>query len=455
MNKVLIVDDDIAICKTLQMHFRQENFEVELAHNANDGINIAKESHPQLIILDIKMPSKTGIEALPEFKMVSPQSRIIMITAFHDMKSTIDAMKKGADDYIHKPIDLAELDAAVNKTMNICLAHQDSLELDNTVEHEIDGNIIVGHTKEMKDIFKTIGLIAKNPATVLITGESGTGKELVAKAVHHFGSNPEGPFVAINCASIVETLLESDMFGHEKGAFTGAVSKQKGKFELADDGTIFLDEIGDMQPEMQAKLLRVLQEKEITPIGSNRAIKINARIIAATNADLDEKVKSGEFREDLFYRLQVVNIHVPPLRERMEDLSSLVEVLLRRINKEFNTMISGISKESINSFYQYDWPGNVRELENTLIKVATVCPGDFIDLSLIPSHISQSSGDKANQSNVTSTNLMSLSEVEKAHTLKILNENNWHKGKACEILGVSRPRLRRLIAQYNLQEQSH
>jgi len=451
MYKILIVDDETAICRTLQMHFSHANFEIQLAHKADDGIDIAGRWQPQVIILDIKMPDKSGIEALPEFKQASPNSRIIMVTAFQDMKSTIDAIKNGADEYIHKPIDLSELDHAITRSLRFYREDRDEHSFE-VIAESLDSNLMIGRTKVMKEIFKTIGKVAPSLATVLITGESGTGKELVAKAIHQSSSHGAGPFVAVNCAALIETLLESDMFGHEKGAFTGAVNYQQGKFELAENGTIFLDEIGEMPLLMQAKLLRVLQEKEITPVGGNKPIKINARVIAATNCDLKDKVDKGGFRQDLYYRLLVVNIHVPPLRERTEDIPYLAEALIHHANNEFKTRVTGISNDTIECFMQYDWPGNVRELENTLIKAATLCPHNQIDISLIPEHICHSAINTPQTSEASFPNLMSLEDVEKAHTLKILTANHWHKGKVCEILGVSRPRLRRLIAQYGFHE---
>ncbi len=310
MNRILIVDDDIASARTLELHLRSQGHEIRVAHSVDEGLRIADGFSPEVIILDIRMPGKSGLDGLPEFKALLPDTHVIMITAFHDMESTIEAMQKGAEDYIHKPVDIDELDAAIAKCMDApnCEAHL----LETGSEQHHSPMTMVGCSRAMKEVFKVIGLVARSPATVLVTGESGTGKELVARAIHRSGENPDGPFVVVNCAAVVETLLESDMFGHEKGAFTGAPSRQVGKFALARGGTIFLDEIGEMSPAMQAKLLRTLQYKEFFPLGAKEAQTTDARIIAATNEDLAAKVQQGSFREDLFYRLQVVNIHLPP-----------------------------------------------------------------------------------------------------------------------------------------------
>ncbi len=452
MNKILVVDDDQASCRTLQLHLRSQDFQVTTAHSVDEGLAAINGDKPDLIILDIRMPGKSGLEGLPEFKTLLPRTPVIMITAFHDMESTIDAMQRGAEDYIHKPIDIDELDAAIHRI----LSARDSDETVLTTERSAGDSgtpTMVGRSRAMKEVFKTIGLVAKNPATVLITGDSGTGKELVARAIHRSGTNPDGPFVAVNCAALVETLLESDMFGHEKGAFTGAVTKQAGKFALAQDGTIFLDEISEMSLAMQAKLLRVLQNREFTPLGGKSTLKTNARVIAATNVDLLDRVHEGLFREDLYYRLQVVNIHLPPLRERKEDILDLTQALLARINQDMHSEVNRITQQVLDCFYHYDWPGNVRELENVLMKSVALCPGNTLTADLLPNAVCEyvdSNGGSV--SNIDSRALaeQSLEEIEKAHVERVLKAHNWHRGQTCEVLGVSRPRLRRMIRQYNL-----
>ena len=449
MSKILIVDDDIASSRTLQLHLGSQDHQVKLAAGVDEGVEIADSYQPDLIILDIRMPGRSGLEGLPEFKALLPNVRVIMITAFHDMESTIEAMQQGADDYIHKPIDIDELDASIAK---LCAAEEDSeqLFLSTSMENKANHLSMVGRSRVMKEVFKTIGLVAKSPATVLITGESGTGKELVARAIHRASETPHGPFIAVNCAALVETLLESDMFGHEKGAFTGAVGRQEGKFSLARGGSIFLDEIGELSLSMQAKLLRVLQYKEYTPLGAKQTQHTDARIIAATNVEMEQKIKDGGFREDLYYRLQVVNIHLPPLRERKEDLLDLMQTLLNRINRELHSNVTHITRDALACMTAYEWPGNVRELENVLMKGIALSHSDTFTPELLPDYICDIMTIDKPQGAEKQMAELSLEEMEKIHVARVLESAAWHKGKACEILNISRPRLRRMINHYNL-----
>ncbi len=442
MSKILIVDDDLASCRTLQLHLTSQGQTITLAHSGDEGLKAAVADPPHLVILDIRMPGRSGLEILPDLKQRLPQTRVIMITAFHDMESTIEAMQKGAEDYIHKPIDIDELDAAIDKLL--CAPDiADGLTITLSGPGSDSPLTMVGRSREMKEVFKTIGLVAKGPATVLITGESGTGKELVARAIHRCGAHPNGPFVAVNCAALVETLLESDMFGHEKGSFTGAVNRQIGKFALARDGTIFLDEVGELSQSMQAKLLRVLQYKEFTPLGAKEMEYSNARVITATNGDLRQKVAEGSFREDLFYRLQVVNIHLPPLRERSDDIVPLVQTLLARINRELNRSVLQISSEVMSCLERHPWPGNVRELENVLMKGVALCPGNTLTPDLLPEHILAAEAKDADNAFGKPIEEWSLEEMEQVHVRRVLESTNWHRGQACEVLSISRPRLRR------------
>ncbi|MBI5438366.1 MAG: sigma-54-dependent Fis family transcriptional regulator [Nitrosomonadales bacterium] len=443
-NRILIVDDDVAICRTLQLHLLGQGYEVTTAHGVDEGLTAALANTPDLVVLDIRMPGKSGLDGLPEFKSACTGTHMVMITAFQDMDSTIQAMQRGADDYIHKPIDIEELDEVVKRI----LSPGNKQIVQTYSEKEFaDTNTMAGRGRAMKEVFKTIGLAANSPVTVLITGESGTGKELVARAIHRVGPNPNAPFVAVNCAALVETLLESDMFGHEKGAFTGAVNRQPGKFALAGDGVIFLDELSELSPSMQAKLLRVLQEKEFTPLGGKEPQKTHARVIAATNANLAERVRGGKFREDLYYRLRVVTIKLPPLRERKEDIMDLVQVLLSRINRQMNRDVTQVSKEVFDCLENYDWPGNVRELENILAKAVALCPGKLITRDLISDIVDQAVADA--ETDKRPLTQWSLEEVDRQHVLLVLEGTRWHRGRTCEILGVSRPRLRRLIKHFN------
>lgn len=448
MSNLLIVDDDVASCRTLQLHFRGNGHDVNIAHSVDEALTSIGTVIPDLIILDIRMPGKDGFEGLSEFKEQCPDTPVIMITAFHDMESTIQAMKNGADDYIHKPIDIHELDEAVVRALVRQKSQENDMSLPEQDSSFHNDDTMVGRSRAMKEIFKKIGLVAPKPITILLTGESGTGKELVARAIHNTSDQSSGPFVAVNCAALVETLLESELFGHEKGAFTGAVSKHSGKFTMANNGTLFLDEIGELPLTVQAKLLRVLQEKEYIPVGGNQTLKTNARIIAATNIDLVGKVNKGLFREDLYYRIQVVTMHLPPLRERREDILDLVQTILFRINKDMRRKVDRISMDVMTAFLGYDWPGNVRELQNVLLKAVATCTGDLITRDLIPDYLMNDYPESHSEEKQLSE--MSLEEMEKSHVARVLEATGWHRGKACEILGVSRPRLRRIIKQYKL-----
>ena len=447
MSRVLVVDDDQASARMLQLHLLSEGFDTAVAHDAGNGLDKAREFLPELVILDIRMPGRSGLELLPDLKALQPAPHIIMITAFHDMQTTIEAMQKGAEDYIHKPVDIDELDAAVERILGLQRANN----LVPTSESPGERFQMVGRSRAMKEVFKTIGLVARSNTTVLITGESGTGKELVARAIHAAGEHAGGPFVVVNCAAVVETLLESDMFGHEKGAFTGAVGRQPGKFALAQGGTIFLDEVGEMSPGMQAKLLRVVQYKEFTPLGSKSAQRTDARIITATNVELDDCVADGRFREDLYYRLRVVNVHLPPLRERREDLEDLVQALLARINQDLRSSITHIDQAVLDCLADYAWPGNVRELENVLLKAVALSSGSTLTVELLPPELGRSCVQiQRSEPAATPTGLGSLAEMERSHVERVLQATGWHRGEACEVLGVSRPRLRRMMREYGL-----
>jgi two-component system response regulator AtoC len=343
-SKILVIDDDRSICETLELYLTEEGYEVVTAATGTEGLNKFVEISPDVVILDIRLPDVDGFTVLEDLREDDENVKVIMITAHHDMDSTINAMKNGAFDYIHKPVNVDELDMAIRKAVK-------SLEM----EKKIDGLLmepsrhfkvgdIIGGGKEMREIFKMIGTVSQSRTTVLIQGESGTGKELIAKVIHH-NTSPDEPYIAVNCSAIVETLLESELFGHEKGSFTGAISRKLGKFELARYGSVFLDEISEMSVNLQAKLLRILQEMEFERVGGKDRIRVHARIIAATNKDLKTLVKEGKFRDDLYYRLNIVAITIPSLRARTDDIPALVDYLLAKINIDLHKRIVGVSDE--------------------------------------------------------------------------------------------------------------
>lgn len=451
--RILIIDDERPLLQTLEMFLTEKGYAVRCAVSATEGLKQCNVFDPHVIILDIRLPDINGLDVLQDL-IRNGRRNIIIITAYHDMDITIKAIKLGAFEYIPKPIDVEELDRAIDKAIKSLnsgrIAEDVSIGPSSTYE---DGKII-GKARGMKEIFKAIGVLSENRVTVLIEGETGTGKELIARAIHCNSPYREQPFQAIDCSTIVETLLESELFGHEKGAFTGASSSKKGKFELAGEGTIFLDEIAEIPFELQSKLLRFLQEKEFERLGGEKKIKSNARIITATNKDLRKLVEAGSFREDLYYRLNVATIKVPPLRERKSDIPLLVEHILRKINGELGKGIKKVEEEALNRIMDYDWPGNVREMENVLTHVAINTQGEVILEEAITPMLGEKFQNRQNQKDVLN-NKQKLKDIEKGHIIEVLNRTHWRLGKACELLGISRPTLRHKIRAYEISSDPH
>jgi two-component system response regulator AtoC len=441
--KILIIDDEPSQLELLRMFLSRKGYIVKCTATASEGIEADKRFAPDVIILDIHLPDMDGLEALQCFKEKNPKANIIMITAYHDMETTVKAMKLGAYEYITKPIDAEELEKAITRALS--LSTPNVLAMPSLSQSLLQKGSIIGSNKSMQEIFKVIGVLCEKKVTVLIEGETGTGKELIAKAIHYYGSKKDSPFIAINCSAIVGTLLESELFGHEKGAFTGAFFSKKGKFELAGEGTIFLDEIGEIPIELQAKLLRFLQEKDFQRVGGEKNLKSHARVIAATNRHLWDMVKANTFREDLYYRLSVVKIHVPPLRERRDDLGVLIKHLLNKINSELDKNINGVEEMAILRMMEYDWPGNVRELENVLMNAAFITRGRMIlDEAIVPFICKEMILDRESPSPG------SFMEIEREHTRKVLEYTNWHMTRTAQILSISRPTLRSKIKKYRI-----
>jgi two-component system response regulator AtoC len=451
--RILIIDDERPLLETLEMFLTEKGYAVMCAMSASEGLNQCNLFDPHVIILDIRLPDMNGLEVLQEL-IRNGRKNIIIITAFHDMDITIKAVKLGAMDYIPKPIDVEELERVIGKALKSSSPGQKAgvISIDLFLPF-IEGEII-GKSREMKEIFKAIGILSENRVTVLIEGETGTGKELIARAIHCNSPYREQPFQAIDCSTIVGTLLESELFGHEKGAFTDASSSKKGKFELAGQGTIFLDEIGEIPFELQSKLLRFLQEKEFERLGGEKKIRSNARIITATNKGLWNLVQAGSFREDLYYRLNVATIKVPPLRERKSDIPLLVEHILRKINHELGKGVRKVEEEALNRIIEYDWPGNIREIENVLTHVAINTQGEVIFEEAIAPLLGQKIHIHQNPKDVPNKN-QSLKDIEKEHIIEVLNHTHWHLGKACELLGISRPTLRNKIRAYEISSTPH
>lgn len=453
MAKILVIDDDVSISETLELYLTEEGYDVVTANTGTEGLNRFVKNSPDVVILDIRLPDIDGFTVLEDLREENENVKVIMITAHHDMDSTIKAMKGGAFDYIHKPINVDELDMAIQKALKTYEMEKkiDGLLMEPSRQFKVGD--IIGSGREMREIFKTIGVVSQTRTTVLIEVESGTGKELIAKVIHH-NTAPDEPYIAVNCSAIVETLLESELFGHEKGSFTGAISRKLGKFELARYGTVFLDEISEMSLNLQAKLLRVLQEMEFERVGGKDRVRVNARIIAATNKDLKSMVQENRFRDDLYYRLNIVSIRIPPLRERREDIVPLVDYLLTKINKDLHKRVLGVSDEMMDIFMKYKWPGNIRELENLLVRAMVVSKGQVLVRGDFPELTDEGRQPKPGASESATGEpgkLLTLDEVEEHYIRRVLKENSTrNKGEICEILGISRPTFERKLDKYGI-----
>jgi two-component system response regulator AtoC len=445
MKSILVIDDNRLIRQTFKSHLTSEGFEVSLAADGREGVEEFRKLEPDLVILDIHLPVLDGIEVLKQIRQIDPNAYVIMITAFDDMRTTVEAIKLGAFEYICKPIDYDELLLSIRKAQRV---QEMGEKLDYLVTEASQGwsiDNIVGRTSAMREVFKTIGMLSRSTTTVLVRGESGTGKELVARAIHYNSMNREEPFVAVNCTALAEGLLESELFGHVRGAFTGAVRDSRGKFEIAQRGTIFLDEIGDISPNLQAKLLRVVENREFSRVGGERVQRTEARIIGATNRILEDLVRRGQFREDLYYRLKVVEIKLPPLRERREDIPDLVAYLLEKVNRQLHTNVRKVPEAVMKMLVSYDWKGNVRELENALTRAVTLAHGDVLMAEHLPLR-----SEGALTAGLVTDELTSLKEMERRYIAHVLRQTRWNKSRASDVLGITRPTLDKKIKDYGL-----
>ena len=445
--RVLIIEDDRSLNLMLSLHFEDQGFEVFSADHCAAGFDLAQQQPVELVLLDQQLPDGEGIDLLPRVIDVQPNASVIMMTGQHDLELAIQAIKLGAADFVHKPLKTEALQSTVDKV----LAGQSPEPEQPPQERDRPMGDLIGRSDAMLAVSKQIALSAANVATVMISGESGTGKEVVARLIHQH-SNRSGPFVAINCAAIVDTLLESELFGHEKGAFTGADRSKPGKFEVATDGTLFLDEIAELAPQLQAKLLRALQERTIERVGGTTSLPINTRIIAATHRDLFAQASNGKFREDLAYRLNVITIDLPPLRKRREDIPLLATALLEKAARNNDKESPALARSAVEALQRHDWPGNVRELENTLTQALMLARDGQITANHLRFRDSTSVTSTASNHETAPTGdpLRSLEEVEAEHIQRVLDHTSGHKGRSCEILGISRPALDRKIQKYQL-----
>ncbi len=377
MDKILVVDDQKGVCFSFKRILGKLGYTVITASSGEDAIELVTKSEPDLIIMDVMMPGIDGLEALKRLKEINSKLVVIMMTAYSTTEKAIRAMELGAYDYLTKPFDNRQLTEIIEKALEVGKKMSSPVAIKES-EYDLKHERIVGRSPAMLEIFKKIGQIAKTNVIVLLRGESGTGKELIARAIYNHSPRADKPFLTVNCAAIPEGLLESELFGHERGAFTGADTKRIGRFEQCNGGTLFLDEIGDMPLALQSKILRVLQDGSFTRLGNTETLRCNVRIIAATNKNLEEMIEQGEFREDLYYRLNVISIYIPPLRERKGDIKNLVQHFISGFNKEFNKQIKGVSADTIKMFEEYQWPGNVRELENVIQRAMVLCQREYL-----------------------------------------------------------------------------
>lgn len=453
VKRILVVDDEENIRIVLRTLLRRNSYEVELAANAEEALQRLDSFAPDIVLTDVRMPGKSGIDLVGELRNRNTAITILVMSAYGSVELALEAMKAGAYDYIPKPFKSDEVILALKKAEERENLRRENLALKEEIQREFQFESILAKSDSMREIFRTIAKIADYKTTILITGQSGVGKELVARALHRRSSRKNEPFVAINCGAIPEALLESELFGHKRGAFTDASSDKRGLFEEANGGTVFLDEIGEMPLSLQVKLLRVLQEETLRRLGDTRDIKVNTRVVAATNRDLQVEVKAGRFREDLYYRLNVLHLHIPPLRERREDIGLLIDHFLQRNNTRLGTKIRGIDSESRRLMAEYAWPGNVRELENTIERAMVLCEGEVISANDLPPRIKDVQDPV--QAQLASGDL----SIKKANRIieeilirRALQRTKGNRTRAAEILEISHRALLYKIKNYNIND---
>lgn len=446
--KILIVDDEKIVRESLYHWFEEDNYEVETAEDGETALQKYEKGKYDILLVDMKMPGMSGLDLLSKVKEIDKDALVILITAFASVPTAITALKNGAFDYITKPVDPDELAHTVKKALEQRALKIENIQLKENIDEIIKPDNLIGESYQMRKVYELVYSVAITDTTVIIRGESGTGKELVAKAVHINSSRKYFPIITVNCGALSESLLESELFGHEKGSFTGAQFKRKGKFEMADRGTIFLDEIGSISPKMQVELLRVIEKKQFNRVGGNELIKSDFRVITATNEPLEELVKAGKFREDLYYRLNVFTIVIPPLRERRDDIPLLVNFFIKKFSTAMNKKVKTVSKEALDFLMNYNWPGNVRELENAIERAMVVGKTNSIVVEDLPFHLS---------SNNLALNgeIKSLASMERKFILNTLNENGWNISKAAQILEIDRVTLYNKINKYNLSKNDY
>ncbi len=445
---ILVADDDRAHRTMLRVHLASAGYHVLEASDGDEVVPLLSAKPVDILLLDLKMPRQDGLATLEAMQRAGITVPTIVITAFSSVESAVAAMKQGAADYVTKPVDIDELLLTITKTLDHRRLQEENRQLRERLDERFSFANIIGRSQPMQELFATLALVAPTDATVLITGESGTGKELVANAIHQNSNRKDGPFVALNCAALHEQLLESELFGHERGAFTGATALRRGRFEQADGGTLFLDEIGDMSPATQAKILRVLQEGSFERLGGDTTISVDVRLVAATHKDLARMVDEGDFRQDLYFRLNVVPIHLPPLRRRPEDIPELAHHFLRRYARKNRKDIKGISPQALQLLARHSWPGNIRELENCIERAVILCPGEQITPAELPPQIRPGTDTPSTPPPPPAG--LTLREMEREVIRSTLEATGHNKTQAAKRLGIARQTLLNKIKEYGL-----
>ena len=444
--KILVIDDDTSLRRVLEYNLQEEGYEVQAASSGEEGLYLFRQTPPDLVIADMKMPGMDGLMVLKSIKEISPEALVIIITAFGTVDVAVEAMKTGAYDYITKPFNRDELKLTVKKALQYSGLAEENRRLKSELSDKADFRTIVGSSSKMEKVFDVIRKVADTEAAVLITGESGTGKELVARSIHANSSRRDAPFVAINCAAIPRDLLESELFGHMKGSFTGAVKDKIGKFQLAEGGTLFLDEIGELTIELQPKLLRALQEKEVEPVGGMKAQKLDVRVVSATNLNIDKAIADGTFREDLYYRLSVIPIHLPPLRERRDDIPLLIRYFC---SKHGSDKVS-FDKDALETLVMYPWPGNVRELENTIERLLIMRNSDVISTEDLAEKFRENTTTHGNAIIKLPDEGYPLEQLEREVVVMALEKNHWNQTAAARFLRIPRHTLIYRLEKYGI-----
>jgi DNA-binding NtrC family response regulator len=444
---VLVADDDASSLKNLEAVLSESGYQVLSAPGGAQAIELLKSESIDVVVTDIRMEGPSGIDVLNHVVRNSPDTAVILVTGYGTIESAVEAMRQGATDYLTKPVDINKLEFIIDKALHTQQIVAENLLLKQQLHEKYSFGNIVGRSASMRSIFQEIEQVATTNATVLIQGESGTGKELIASALHHHSSRANGPLVKVNCVAFVETLIESELFGHEKGAFTGAHRTRKGRIEMAHQGTLFLDEIGDLSLSAQLKLLRVLQEREIERVGGNVPIPVDVRLVAATNRDLESEVEKGTFREELYYRIKVISIKVPPLTGRAEDIPLLVNHFVETFNAEHDKKVEGLSPAAMRAMVRYGWPGNVRELRNVVESLVVVTRSAIIEERDLPADLL---GDNRDQPEITISLGVTVSETERQVILATLRMTGGNKARAARILGIGKKTLYRKLADYGV-----